>query len=502
MEAFRKLGISEEVLAKLESKGFSQPSEIQEQCIPTLLQGTKDIIGQAQTGTGKTAAFGIPLIERIQAEGKHTKALVLAPTRELAIQVATEIESFQSKSKLKVMAIYGGQSMMTERRELKKGIDIVVGTPGRITDHLEKGLLKIDQLQFLVLDEVDEMLNMGFQEDVEHILEFSNDNKQMLFFSATMPPKILRIAQNHMKDYDIIRIAKKQNTNALVTQQYYEVYAQDKSELLHRLVDIQENFYGIIFCQTKREVDAVAQNLIQRGYPSDALHGDVAQAQREKILSKFKEGKIKVLVATDVAARGIDVNNLTHVINYSLPQDAESYTHRIGRTGRAGKEGHAVSFVTPKEFSKIVYIKKITKTDIQKCDVPSADEVIKTKRSLIGSILEREMACSKYDEFLQIAHEFLEKHQPEQAFAALLKHAFEKDLDPNSYHNIKPVTHGGGGGRSRGFGGGGSYGGRSGGRGGSRGGRSRGSSRGGFGGRSSRPDNRRPSEGFKVKRNK
>jgi ATP-dependent RNA helicase DeaD len=347
MATFESLGLSDKTLKILERKGFEEPTPIQEKTIPAILEGEKDIVGQAQTGTGKTAAFGLPIIELIPEKSKAVQALVLTPTRELAIQVAEEINSLKGKKKLSIVPIYGGQSIELQLRSLRKGIDIVVGTPGRILDHLRRRTLKLQNISFLVLDEADEMLNMGFLEDVREIMDNTGPEKRTMLFSATMPREILQIAKKYMGEYDVMKVTKGQLTVSLTDQIYFEVSSADRFEALCRIIDIEEEFYGLVFCRTKIDVDTIANRLIERGYDADALHGDMSQGQREKILNKFKKHLLNVLVATDVAARGIDVQDLTHVINYSLPQDPESYVHRIGRTGRAGKEGNAITFITP-----------------------------------------------------------------------------------------------------------------------------------------------------------
>nr|WP_211436152.1 DEAD/DEAH box helicase [Candidatus Kuenenia stuttgartiensis] len=337
MESFESLGLSESTLKVLKEKGYEEPTPIQQKTIPAILSGTKDIVGQAQTGTGKTAAFGLPVLELLPEKSKNVQALVLTPTRELAIQVAEELNSLKGKKRLSIVPIYGRQSMELQLRSLKKGIDIVVGTPGRVLDHLKRGTLKIGKISFLVLDEADEMLNMGFIDDVREIMENTGHEKRTLLFSATMPFEIMQIAKNYMRDFDVQKVNAGQLTVSQTDQIYFEVFAADKFEALCRIIDIEKDFYGLVFCRTKIDVDAVASHLIERGYDADALHGDISQSLREKILAKFKKRQINILIATDVAARGLDIHNLSHVINYSLPQDPESYVHRIGRTGRAGK---------------------------------------------------------------------------------------------------------------------------------------------------------------------
>ncbi|MDD5016362.1 MAG: DEAD/DEAH box helicase, partial [Atribacterota bacterium] len=344
---FEHLGFSQKVLDAIYKKGFEEPSQIQALTIPVMLRNDTNIMAQAQTGTGKTAAFGLPLIEMINPHEKSVQALIITPTRELAIQVSEEISSFKGDSGIQVIPIYGGQSIDQQLRRLKKGVHIVVGTPGRVIDHIKRKTLNLKDIEYLILDEADEMLNMGFIEDMEEIMKHTNPQKRTFLFSATMPSRIKVLASKYMADYKFITVEKQQLTTNLTEQIYYEVKAADKFEALCRIIDIEEDFYGLVFCRTKNDVDSVAGHLIDRGYDADVIHGDISQAQREKTLDKFKKKKINVLVATDVAARGIDVYNMTHVINYSLPQDPESYVNRIGRTGRAGKQGTAITFITP-----------------------------------------------------------------------------------------------------------------------------------------------------------
>lgn len=439
MEKFRALGLSEEIIKALEIKGFEEPTPIQEKTIPLLIQGSKDIIGQAQTGTGKTAAFGLPILEKIRTHGKHVQAIVVAPTRELAIQVAEELDTFKIDRRIKIGTVYGGQSIDQQLRRLKSGVDIVVGTPGRLIDHLKRKSLKLDNVTHVVLDEADEMLNMGFREDIENILQYVNEERQMLLFSATMPNEILQIAKRFMGDYDIVRVKKQQLTTNLTDQIYFEVHRNDKFEALSRIVDIEPSFYGIVFCRTKVDVDTVASKLIQRGYDADALHGDVSQHQRERILKKFKSKTINILVATDVAARGLDINDLTHVINYSLPQDPESYVHRVGRTGRAGKEGTAITFVTSAEYRKLMYIQKIAKTDIRKEVIPGVKEIIDIKKNRIMDDLQEAVDSGKFDAYRDMAEILLEGKNAEDVVAAMLKNTYHDELEAKNYGKIGKV---------------------------------------------------------------
>ncbi len=439
LEEFRALGLSEETLQALEAKGFETPSPIQRLTIPALLNTSNDIIGQAQTGTGKTAAFGLPILERIKPIKKTTQALILVPTRELALQVTEELLSFNRK-KIAIAPIYGGASIVEQLRRLDKGIDIVVGTPGRILDHLRRKTLDLSQLKWLVLDEADEMLNMGFIEDVEEILAQSNEQRQVLLFSATMPQKIANLSKKYMRDVETLKVESQQMTADLTDQIYFEVRESDKFDALTRIIDVENEFYGIVFCRTKVGVDDIVSRLNDRGYAADGLHGDISQAQREKILRSFKKKKVNILVATDVAARGIDVNNLTHVINYSLPQDSESYVHRIGRTGRAGNQGTAITFISSSEYRQFGYMKKEIKADIKKVPLPTVADIIEAKRKKIKEDLTEIVANETYSEYTEMAGDILASYSPEVALGSLLRLAFNNELEESHYPEIRSIN--------------------------------------------------------------
>lgn len=437
---FKELGLSDNMIEALRKKGFEEPTPIQTLTIPYLLSGTKDVVGQAQTGTGKTGAFGIPLIENIVPNTDGVKALVLAPTRELAIQVAEELNSLCPNRSLKVVTVYGGQPIDRQIDRLRRGADIVVGTPGRMIDHLKRKTLKLDKIQYVILDEADEMLNMGFVEDIETILEDTPKEKRMLLFSATMPVNILVLAKKYMREYEVIKTKTNELTKENINQIYFEVRQSDKFEALYRIIDVEESFYGVVFCRTKIDAQDISSKLINRGCRAEALHGDVSQGQREKILQQFKSKRITVLVATDVAARGIDVDNLTHVINHSIPQDPESYVHRIGRTGRAGKDGTAITLVTPSEYRKLLNIQKVAKVDIAKQKVPGVEEVVKSKKQRIKTAISEIIESKNFGDLEEIATEILEGNDAKTAVAALLKHAFKNELSSSSYSEI--VNHG------------------------------------------------------------
>ncbi len=440
MRTFEELGLSEETLKVLRHKGFEVPTPIQEKTIPCVLAGNKDIVGQAQTGTGKTAAFGLPILELLREDAKIVQALILTPTRELAIQVAEEIYSLKGKKKLSIVPIYGGQSIELQLRSLRKGVDIVVGTPGRILDHLRRRTLRLENISFLVLDEADEMLNMGFLEDVTEIMKNTPSQKRTMLFSATMPSAIMQISKKYMAAHELFRVAKEQLTVSQTDQIYFEVKAGDKFEALCRIIDIEDGFYGLIFCRTKVDVDLIANHLIERGYDASALHGDMSQGQREKVLDKFKKRNINILVATDVAARGIDVHDLTHVINYAIPQDPESYVHRIGRTGRAGKEGNAITFITPSEYRKLQYIQKAAKTAIRKAKLPGVGEVIDIKRRRVVARLEELVKSELRPAYLEMSEKLLKDHGAREVVAALLQHSFADELDQRNYTEIRDAV--------------------------------------------------------------
>ena len=438
LESFRVLGLSEKTLEALSEKGFSEPTDIQRECIPLLLENELDVIGQARTGTGKTAAFALPILETIDEKDKSTQALILAPTRELAMQVASEIDSLKGKRNISVDAIYGGTSYENQFKKLKKGLQIVVGTPGRIQDHLDRGTLDISKISFAVLDEADEMLDMGFIEDIEKILATSPKNKRMLLFSATMPDPILRLAENFMRDYTVVRIKKQDDEEILTEQYYYDLRESDKMEALCRIIDFSDDFYGIVFCRTKVQCEEIGRKLSERGYNAEALHGDLSQKQREIILQSLRDHKIKILVATDVAARGIDVQELTHVINFTIPQDPEVYIHRIGRTGRAGKKGTAITFVTPSEARKFGFIKRSSRMKIEKGNLPSSSDIITKKKERILTKV-KDSFNEQAIEYEEIAASLLEEEDSFVIVKSLLKLLYKNELDKSQYHTIRSL---------------------------------------------------------------
>lgn len=441
LEGFRELGLSDKTLKALSKKGFEEPSPIQALTIPVLLKGEKDVIGQAQTGTGKTAAFALPILEQIDKSNGKIRAIILAPTRELAIQVAEETNSFASERKIQVVPVYGGQSIELQIRQVRKGADIIVGTPGRVLDLLKRKILKLDNIDYFILDEADEMLNMGFIDDIEEVLSYTKEDKRMLFFSATMPKEILKIAETHMREgYEVLKVKAKELTTDLTDQIYFEVKQKDKFEALCRIIDLEPEFYGIVFCRTKNDVNELTGKLNDRGYDAGELHGDITQNYREKTLKRFKSKKLTILVATDVAARGIDVNDLTHVVNYAVPQETESYVHRIGRTGRAGKKGTAITFITPSEYKRILQIERVTKTDIRKEKVPGIKDVILSRKYRIKESVLEELKNGTENTFKEMAIELLKEGNPEEILASLLKINYEEILDSSNYNEIEEAT--------------------------------------------------------------
>ncbi len=434
---FEELGLGESTLIAIRNKGFEEPSEIQKLCIPLLLKEGTEIIGQAETGTGKTAAFALPIIETVDEKSKAVQALILTPTRELALQTAEEINSLKGDKKLECTPIYGGASMENQIHRLKKGVQIAVGTPGRILDHIKRKTLDLSSLTFMVLDEADEMLDMGFIEDIEEILKAVPEKRRMLMFSATIPPQIQSLALSFMKNPITIRTQKKDEATRNADQIYYEVKESDKIEALTRIIDRASDFYGVIFCRTKTQCDSVGSILQKRGYDAEALHGDLSQREREIILRKMREKTIRILVATDVAARGLDISDLTHVINYSLPQDPEIYIHRVGRTGRAGKEGTAITFITPGEARRFSYIRKASKAEIRKERIPSPEEVVERKRELITEELERALTSEAGETYRVVASHLLEEGSPVDVLSSVLYHFYHDSLDVTQYKDIK-----------------------------------------------------------------
>jgi ATP-dependent RNA helicase DeaD len=456
---FADFGFSEPVLAALARKGFEEPTPIQVLAIPRLLADGKHLLARARTGTGKTAAFGLPLVEKLSVPGPKVRALILVPTRELAVQVSGEIASFVPGANPRIATVYGGASMSEQLRRLSRGVDIVVGTPGRVIG--------------------DEMLDMGFIEDIEKVMEAANPQRRVVLFSATMPAPIMHIARKHLGVFEVVEDMTNPVQAGLTDQIWLEVRERDKLEALCRIVDAEDEFYGLVFCHTKIETDAVARALSERGYAAEALHGDVSQDMRERTLARFRDKKTLVLVATDVAARGIDVERLTHVVNFNLPFDPESYTHRIGRTGRAGNKGTAITFVTPEEYRRLFALRRASGDGLHKGAVPTVTDVIEAKRSRIKAkttgaardilgvtfqsddeesdevaaidvaagaegVLAAEAGPKKPDPqvaaFYLLADELLAVLDPRDALASLAAAAYSSDLDPRRYGEVRDVS--------------------------------------------------------------
>lgn len=428
VKKFYDLGLHEDVLKAIDDMGFEEPSKIQARVIPTLLEGA-DVIGQAQTGTGKTLAFGAPVISKIERGGTHIKCLVLAPTRELAVQVNDELARIAKYSRTRILPIYGGQPIDRQIKSVKRGIDIAVGTPGRILDLIKRRVLDLSQIEFLILDEADEMLNMGFIEDIEEILKNANDERQTMLFSATMPAEIKKLAKRYMKeDTQHISIDKRTVTGATVSQFYYEVKNKDRFETLCRVLDVDEPTAAIIFCKTKRGVDEVVEAMQARGYSVEGMHGDMTQTHRMNTLRKFKEGNLDYLVATDVAARGIDVENVTHVINYDLPQDTESYVHRIGRTGRAGREGVAYTLVTSREYMTLKQIERSTQSKVKRKEIPTIDDIFEAKYKNMIEKVQETLQSDEYKRFVPVVQELDEEFNLVDVSAALMTMIYSKEI--------------------------------------------------------------------------
>ena len=429
MTTFESLGIEAGLLQSLETIGFVTPTPIQEQAIPVLLQGTKDFVGLAQTGTGKTAAFGLPLLQLIDKEQRTPQALVICPTRELCLQITTDLERFAQKGKLSVTAVYGGTSITQQVRDLKRGTHIVVATPGRLIDLIERKAIHLEDINYVVLDEADEMLNMGFKEDIEFILKETVNRHSMWLFSATMPPEIRSVSKRFMDKPAEISVGKVNSTNVNIDHQYFLTQHVNRYETLKRIIDFNPGIYGIIFTRTKADAQQITEQLIREGYDIDALHGDLTQGQRDKVMGRFREKSLELLIATDVAARGIDVKGITHVINYELPDDTEVYTHRSGRTGRAGKSGVSISIVTPKEVYRLRQIEKLVNTKFHKNDIPSGKDVCRKQFfHFIDKMLKADISHGEYEAYLPVLKEKFEGVEKEEILQRVAALEFDRFL--------------------------------------------------------------------------
>lgn len=428
---FDELNIDERILRAIEDMGFEETSPIQTQAIPAVCEGI-DVVGQAQTGTGKTAAYTIPMLMKIDPQIKKPQAIVLCPTRELAVQVAEEIRKLAKyMSDIKVLPVYGGQEIVRQIKSLKTGVQIIVGTPGRVMDHMRRKTVKFDNINMVILDEADEMLDMGFREDMETILTETPEDRQTLMFSATMPKAIMDIARNFQKDARIIKVVRKELTVSNIEQFYYEVRPKNKTEVLCRLIDIYNPRLSVVFCNTKRQVDELISELKGRGYFADGIHGDMKQQQRDRVMDDFRSGKVDILIATDVAARGIDVDDVDMVFNYDIPQDEEYYVHRIGRTGRAGRSGMALSFISGKEVYKLKDIERYCKTKILAKPVPSLDDVKNTKLDNMFDKIRQTIEEGGLTDMVNLVEEHVnqEEYTSMDMAAALLKMLIGDTLD-------------------------------------------------------------------------
>lgn len=431
-DRFNQFGLSKEIVKGIHEMGFEEPSPIQVECIPAVLSGL-DVIGQAQTGTGKTAAFGIPLLERIDPQNHSVQSIVLAPTRELAIQVSEELRKIGKVKRVKTLSIYGGQSIGRQIKALKQGVHVVVGTPGRLLDHLRRGTLITDHVQTIVLDEADEMLDMGFIDDIEAVLRFIPKERQLLLFSATMPAAIRELAKRYMRNPKFITVNRGEVTAPIIKQIYYRVLENFKVDALCRILDSEEGELAIIFCRTKKGVDELTEALQARGYLAGGLHGDLTQRQRDRVMNSFRQGEIELLIATDVAARGIDVGSVSHVINYDIPQDVESYVHRIGRTGRAGREGIALTLVTPREMKQLRLIERETGSKLWPKELPTLEEIAaKQQKTWMTQIEETIQSGTDLSLFEDVINQLSKKFSAEKAAAAALFLAFSERFAKNS----------------------------------------------------------------------
>jgi ATP-dependent RNA helicase DeaD len=451
---FEALGIEEGLLQSIAALGFTQPTPIQEKAIPVLLQGTKDFVGLAQTGTGKTAAFGLPLLQLINKENKFPQALIICPTRELCVQIAKDLDSFKKKSgPITVTAVYGGTSITQQIRELKRGSHIVVATPGRLIDLIERKAINLEKIFYVVLDEADEMLNMGFKDDIEFILKNTPNRQSTWLFSATMPPEIRQVSKRYMQQPFEITIGKANTGNTNIDHQYYVTQHVNRYETLKRIIDFNPGIYGIIFTRTKADAQEITEQLIREGYDIEALHGDLTQQQRDKVMARFREKQLQLLIATDVAARGIDVQGVTHVINYELPDDIEVYTHRSGRTGRAGNSGISMAIVSPREVMRIRQIERLINSRFHKMDIPSGKDVCRKQFfHFIDKMLKADISHGEYETYLPALKEKfdgIEKEEILQRVAALEFDRFLKYYENATDLNLREERRSGGDRRER-----------------------------------------------------
>jgi len=439
MNKFEQLGLSESLLRAILDLGFENPTEVQEKAIPLLLEKDTDMVALAQTGTGKTAAFGFPLIQKIDANNRNTQALILSPTRELCLQITNEIKNYSKYEKgINVVAVYGGASITDQARDIKRGAQIIVATPGRMQDMINRGLVNISQINYCILDEADEMLNMGFYEDIVNILSTSPDEKSTWLFSATMPQEVARIAKQFMHEPLEITVGAKNSGSATVSHEFYLVNARDRYEALKRLADANPDIFSVVFCRTKRDTQQVAEKLIEDGYSAAALHGDLSQAQRDSVMKSFRGRQIQMLVATDVAARGIDVDNITHVVNYQLPDEIETYNHRSGRTGRAGKLGTSIVIVTKSEIRKISAIERIIKQKFEEKTIPSGIEICEIQLLHLANKIKDTEVDHEIDNYLPAINSVLEDLSKEELIKKMVSVEFNRFI--NYYKKTRDLS--------------------------------------------------------------
>lgn len=434
------LGLNEKLLNAISDLGFTQPTQIQEKAVPVLLSGTKDFIGLAQTGTGKTAAFGLPLLQLVNFEHKYPQALIVCPTRELCLQILNDIEKFKKHVRsAKAVAVYGGASIGEQIREIKRGVHIVVATPGRLIDLIERKAIDLGQIEYVVLDEADEMLNMGFQDDIEFILQNTPKRQSTWLFSATMPPEIRKVSKRYMNEPFEVTVGKVNTGNKNIDHQYFVTSSNQRYEALKRLIDFNPGIYGIIFTRTKLDAQEISEKLTREGYDIDALHGDLSQAQRDKVMGQFRDKSLQLLIATDVAARGIDVQGITHVINYELPDDVEVYTHRSGRTGRAGKSGISMSIVHSKELYKLKQIERIVQAPFHKVDIPTGKDVCRKQFFyFMDRLLQADISHGDYVTYLPMLQEKFADVSKEEVLTRVAALEFDRFL--KYYENAEDLN--------------------------------------------------------------
>jgi ATP-dependent RNA helicase DeaD len=440
MMTFEGLGLDARLVQATDALGFKHPTPIQEQAIPVLLSGTKDLVGLAQTGTGKTAAFGLPLLQLVDAAQRYPQALVVCPTRELCIQIVNEVELFKKfMPGMHVVAVYGGASIGMQIRDIRKGVQIVVATPGRLIDLIERKAINLEQIKYVVLDEADEMLNMGFQDDIEFILQNTPKREATWLFSATMPPEIRRVSKKYMNSPMEITVGKLNTANKNIDHQYYVAAAHHRYETLKRLIDFNPGIYGLIFTRTKADAQEIAEKLTREGYDIDALHGDLNQQQRDRVMGEFRERTLQLLIATDVAARGIDVKEITHVINYELPDDLEVYTHRSGRTGRAGSTGIALSIVHSREIGKLKQIERMVQAPFHKMEIPTGKDVCRKQFfHFMDRLLQADISHGDYESYVPMLAEKFADVSKEEVLKRVAAMEFDRFL--KYYENAEDLN--------------------------------------------------------------